>query len=125
MNRPAAATLVVAVAVGGCGSRDTPAAQLARGSDVYARQCRGCHDVPGAIGVTLTERVIGSFGTADRLLGYLRVAMPYDAPGSLSPEAYRDVVAYLASNRGTRMLPLIIDSAAAARVSLLEFQVVR
>lgn len=120
MTRRAAALLASAVVLGACGGTDTPAAQLARGADAYAAHCQSCHDVPGGIGVGLTDRVIGSYGTADRLLAYLRVAMPYGAPGSLDARTYRDLVAYLAAGRGTRDVPLIVDSASAARVTLQE-----
>jgi len=113
-----AAAALLAAALGACGRADTSEAQLARGAAVYAQHCRTCHDVAGAIGVGLTDAVIGSYGTADRLLVYLRVAMPYGAPGSLDARAYQDVVAYLASDRGRRAVPPIADSAAAARVPL-------
>jgi len=111
--------LASAVALTACAAPDTPEAQVARGAVVYAQHCQGCHDVTGAIGVALTGGVIGSYGTADRPWSYLRVAMPYGAPGSLDAQAYRDIVAYLASNRGSRAVPLIGDSATAAQVSLL------
>lgn len=110
--------LAGAAALCACGGADTPAAQLARGADAYAAHCRSCHEVAGGIGVALTDAVIASYGTADRLLVYLRVAMPYGAPGSLAAGTYRDIVAYLASARAGRAVPLITDSASAARVSL-------
>lgn len=118
MRRRAATLLAGAAVLCACGGTDTPAAQLVRGADAYAAHCRSCHDVAGGIGVALTDAVIDSYGTADRLLAYLRVAMPYGAPGSLAAGTYQDVVAYLASARGSRAVPLIADSASAARVSL-------
>jgi mono/diheme cytochrome c family protein len=118
VSRRAVSLLGWALTLAACGGGDTPDAQLARGAAVYAQSCGTCHDVSGGIGVALTTRVIGSYGTADRLLRYLRIAMPYGAPGSLDVRAYRDVVAYLASDRGRRAVPLIVDSAAAARVPL-------
>jgi hypothetical protein len=80
--------------------------------------CRDCHDVAGAIGVPLSDRVFASYGNAQRLFDYLRVAMPYGAPGSLDEEAYWDLVAFLASNRGARALPVVMDGTTAARVVL-------
>jgi mono/diheme cytochrome c family protein len=110
--------LAVAVAASACGAADTPERQLARGTERYAQECRSCHDVEGAIGVALSDRVIASYGNAQRLFDYLRVAMPYGAPGSLDEEAYWDLVAFLASNRGARALPAVVDGATAARVTL-------
>jgi hypothetical protein len=46
--------------------------------------------------------------------------MPYGAPGSLDPPAYWDLVAYLASGRGTRPLPVLLDATTAGAVRLSE-----
>jgi hypothetical protein len=70
--------------------------------------------------VALSDRVLGSYGDAQRLFNYLRVAMPYGAPGSLDEQAYWDLVAFLASSRGARALPVVIDGATASRVMLGE-----
>jgi mono/diheme cytochrome c family protein len=113
--------LALAAAALACAA-DTPERQSARGAALYDRECRHCHDADGGIGVALSDPVIGSYGTAQRLFTYLRVAMPHGAPGSLDARAYWDVVAYLASNRGARAVPLILDSATAAGVSLAERQ---
>jgi cytochrome c len=108
---------VLAAAAGlACGA-DSPERQHARGAALYERECRHCHDVERGIGVSLSDRVIGSYGTALRLYEYLRVAMPYGAPGSLDTRGYWDIVAYLASGRGIRAVPLL-DSATAAGVAL-------
>ena len=117
MRRLASALAAAATALA-CGAGDTPERQVARGAEWYTRECRACHDVEGAIGVALSDRVIGSYGNAQRLFDYLRVAMPYGAPGSLDAEAYWDLVAFLASNRGARALPVVIEGAIASRVTL-------
>jgi cytochrome c len=116
----AAPVLAAAVIVVACGAADTPQRQAARGAEVYARECRPCHDVAGAIGVALSTRVIASYEDARRLFDYLRVAMPYGAPGSLDEPAYWDLVAYLASGRGARTLSAVVDASTAARVILVE-----
>ena len=94
MNRrwPAAA---VALLMAACTSPDTPALQLERGAAVYRRECQYCHDVEGAIGVALSPRVLASYGTARRLFNYVQLAMPYQAPRTLSEQEYWDLVAYL------------------------------
>lgn len=113
-----APALAVAVAASACVAGDTPERQLARGTARYAQDCRSCHDIDGAIGVALSDRVIASYGNAQRLFDYLQVAMPYGAPGSLDEEAYWDLVAFLASNRGARALSTVVDGATAARMML-------
>jgi len=120
VSRRRAPALAAAVTALACGAADTPVLQIARGADVYARECRHCHDVAGGIGVVLSDRVIGAYETAQRLFAYLRVAMPYGAPGSLEERVYWDLVAYLASSGGARPLPVVIDSTTAARVLLTE-----
>ena len=94
MNRrwPAAA---VAFLVAACTSPDTPAQQLERGATVYRRECQFCHDVEGAIGVTMSSKVLASYGTAQRLFNYVQLAMPYQAPRTLPDQEYWDVVAFL------------------------------
>lgn len=116
--KPRLVPLLAAVAAVACGAADTPEAQAARGAEVYDRECRHCHDVEGAIGVALSGRVIASYGTAQRLFNYLRVAMPYGAPGSRAEGEYWDLVAFLASDRVGRAVPLLGDTVAAAGVEL-------
>lgn len=98
--KPRLVPLLATLAAVACGTADTPEAQVARGAELYARECRHCHDVKGAIGVALSERVIASYGTSQRLFNYLRVAMPYGAPGSLAEGEYWDLVAFLTRDRG-------------------------
>ncbi len=78
---------------------DTRRAQLARGEEVYRAQCYACHEVEGSIGVELSSRVLRYYERAGRLLSYMRLAMPYSAPGSLAEQEYLDVVAYLVDSR--------------------------
>ena len=70
-----------ALAVFSPGVDDASAAEV-----VYRARCAYCHDVAGAIGVRLDERVIRSYGSARRLFNYLRIAMPYDAPRTMADE---------------------------------------
>ena len=92
MNRRWPVAVLVTAA---CTSPDTPAQQLERGAAVYLRECQYCHDVEGAIGVTLSPKVLASYGTARRLFNYVQLAMPYQAPRTLPERDYWDVVAYL------------------------------
>jgi alcohol dehydrogenase (cytochrome c) len=77
------------------------AAQSERGSAVYKQSCGTCHgeNLAGDIGPTLTGPFwsIWEGRTAGDLLKTIRTTMPADAPESLKPQEYADVIAYLFS----------------------------
>jgi hypothetical protein len=62
-------------------------------------RCGYCHDVPNGIGAALTPRTLAAYGTLGALDGYLRVAMPHEAPGSLPTAEYDAILAYLIESR--------------------------
>jgi cytochrome c len=82
---------------------------VAQGEAVFAEKCAACHGEKGAGG--LADRLVGgqgSLGTAKPIktvgsywpyattaFDYIRRAMPYGAPQSLSPHEVYGVVAYL------------------------------
>jgi S-disulfanyl-L-cysteine oxidoreductase SoxD len=69
------------------------AAQAETGATVFVEVCQTCH-VPG------WERVVGFYGKwhgkpLAQLMTYVRREMPQTDPGSLTPEEYGQVTAYL------------------------------
>jgi S-disulfanyl-L-cysteine oxidoreductase SoxD len=84
------------------------------GKAVYGQNCAACHGAHGEGGIgdrlvggqgTLTSdhpvKTIGSYWPyATTLLDYVRRAMPYQAPGSLSIDDYYAVTAYLLDQNG-------------------------
>lgn len=74
---------------------DTAAAEI-----VYQARCAYCHDLDGTIGVKLDERVIRSYGSARRLFNYLRIAMPYDTPRTMTDSDIWLTTGYLLLSRG-------------------------
>jgi alcohol dehydrogenase (cytochrome c) len=94
------------------------AEQSERGVAVYKQSCGTCHgeNLAGDIGPTLTGPFwsIWEGRTAADLLKTIRTTMPADAPDSLKPQEYADLVAYLFSvNKfpaGEKELP--VDQAA-------------
>jgi S-disulfanyl-L-cysteine oxidoreductase SoxD len=94
------------------------AAQADRGADVYAGMCRSCHSAASHTGVTFAKWWKGR--TLADLFGYVSERMPKNDPGSLAPEQYADVVAYLL--RLNAMPPgraeLAPDSAALAAIRI-------
>jgi mono/diheme cytochrome c family protein len=75
---------------------------VARGQAVYSQSCQRCHgaDREGGQGPALGSSTLGQYRSADQLLAYVQGAMPYDSPGSLTEQQYRDVVAFLRQMAG-------------------------
>src|SRR5690348_11458345 len=69
------------------------AEQATRGSDLYAGRCKSCHAAASHTGVTF-ERLWSGHSLSD-LFGFISTQMPKNEPGSLAPEEYADVLAYL------------------------------
>ena len=100
------------------------AAQSQRGAAVYKQSCGTCHgeNLAGDIGPTLTGPFwsIWDGRTAADLLKTIRTTMPADAPESLKPQEYADLVAYLFSvNKfpaGEKELP--VDQAALETIKI-------
>ena len=75
--------------------------QAARGQMQYARVCAACHagDLRGSSTAPSLVEESFAFQWADTSLGELyeriRTLMPSDRPNSLSPQTYRDIVAFL------------------------------
>ena len=79
------------------------AAQADRGKAVYAMNCAGCHGDKaegGNAGPTLSGPDFTNGykdGNASALYSKISMDMPSSAPGSLNPDQYADVLAYLLS----------------------------
>jgi mono/diheme cytochrome c family protein len=69
------------------------AEQAARGEDVYAGMCKSCHTAASHTGVAFQKSWDGH--SLLDLFGYISTKMPKNEPGSLAPEEYADVLAYL------------------------------
>jgi mono/diheme cytochrome c family protein len=74
--------------------------QAVRGRRHYESTCSGCHgdDLAGGEGRALVGDQFWRSWGEDRLASlydFMRASMPYGAPGSLEPEAYLDLVAYI------------------------------
>lgn len=75
-------------------------AQMAEaGNTVFASRCARCHGdssqglrAPAVIGANAQ---LAKYNTAQGLLGFVSTAMPMNAPGSLSPLEYQQVLAFL------------------------------
>ena len=101
-------------------------AQAERGEAVYRQECEVCHlpDLrgqqmsPSLVGVGFSFRWRGQ--TLNELFSSLKSTMPQAAPGSLTPQAYVDVMAFLlqANDFPSGASELRADSAALGRIEI-------
>ena len=80
--------------------------QAARGERVYRTACEACHG-PTLEGSDMAPRLQGEIflrgwdgESLTELMRFLQETMPEDAPGALSEENYRDVLAFLLATNG-------------------------
>ena len=84
------------------------AAQATAGQTVYQTSCAGCHgaDLAGLNDAAQLagQMFIGSWGnrTASELVAFIQGAMPPGNAGSLSPQAYLNVAAFILQSNGAR-----------------------
>ncbi|MEO8450989.1 MAG: PQQ-binding-like beta-propeller repeat protein [Gemmatimonadota bacterium] len=95
--------------------------QANRGRTIYGTYCAGCHGtgLEGAVGPALAGPVFlrkwGAPGRdAQKLFHLIRATMPKPAVGSLSPEAYAQVFAYVLKRNGLPAGDDALDGSAAA-----------
>lgn len=105
---------------------------VAEGETIYLQHCLACHGpggrggvndaLAGGIGSLTTPRpqkTIGSYWPyATTLFDYVRRAMPYQAPGSLSASEIYAVSAYLLYENGLVPAGAVLDADSLARVRM-------
>ena len=94
------------------------AEQASRGRDMYAMQCQSCHTPAshtGAVFATWWDRK-----PLSDLYQFIVTRMPKNEPGSLQPDEYADVVAYLLklNDLPTGSDPLPADSVALKKIRI-------
>ena len=67
--------------------------QASRGRDMYAMQCKSCHTPASHTGVVFANS--WDRRSLSDLYSYIVTRMPKNEPGSLQPDEYADVLAYL------------------------------
>lgn len=105
------------------GARDTVAAvyteaQAARGKEVFTAVCSECHEVEDLTNADFHENWDGT--TLYELFDNIRRTMPDENPGTLTPQQYVDVTAYLLQLNKLPAGPVEFtgDSASASAVRL-------
>ena len=69
-------------------------AQATRGQRAAQQNCGSCHS-PGTEWASSIFMTSWSGRTIKDLHAHLRMTMPFDSPGRLSPQQYADIVAYM------------------------------
>lgn len=100
--------------------------QAIRGEAVYARSCSRCHgedlagwiETPPLAGSTFRRKWNGR--TLAELYGFVSVNMPRNRPGTLDPQTYIDVIAYVLQMSGYPVgrQELAADAAALAAIRI-------
>jgi cytochrome c len=104
----------------------------AKGEAVYLDNCLACHGEEGADGVN--DRLVGGLGTirserpvktvgsywpyATTLFDYVRRAMPFQTPGSLSADETYAVTAYVLYLNGIVEVDEVIDAESLPRIEM-------
>ena len=87
-------------------------------AEFYQMRCAACHELEGGIGSPLGARVLASYGTAQLLFNYVRLAMPYQAPRTLSNEEYWLTVGHLLRSRGLVGEDAVVNEETAEGITL-------
>ena len=74
--------------------------QVERGKNLFQMNCAKCHGQQGEGGeeaprLIASPHPIKGYRTAQALFDFVRTDMPFDAPGSLMPQVYWDILAYI------------------------------
>jgi len=133
-HAPDAATLRAADSAIGPRGAELPAGQgsVAEGKQHYAQQCAACHGASGregpdpvlvgGQGTLATQQpvlTIGSFWPyATTVFDYIRRAMPFNAPGSLSDQQVYALTAFLLAANGVVPQDTVLDKERLAAVRM-------
>lgn len=106
----------------------------AEGAEVYRDKCLSCHGEGGTGGEGLADPLVGGVGTlasdqpvktvgsywpyATTLFDYVRRAMPYDAPLSLTDDEVYAVSAYILADNGIIDANAVLDAETLPRVRM-------
>ncbi len=107
---------------------------VGQGAALYASTCAACHGERGEKPLDATMRLVGGAGTlatpkavqtvgsywpyATTLFDYIRRAMPFPAPRSLSPDQVYAVTAYVLRLNGVVPDGTVLDAASLPRVRM-------
>jgi alcohol dehydrogenase (cytochrome c) len=98
-SAPSATTAPSGTSPAAYGGSSTFGAAADASKTVYASRCAKCHG-PNGQGVTGPALAgsganLGKYNTAQGLLSFMSVSMPFDAPGSLARQDYLNILSWL------------------------------
>lgn len=105
---------------------------VGQGQKLYAERCASCHGKKGegspadrlvggqgSLNTDKPVRTVGSFWPyASTLFDYVRRAMPFDRPGSLTPDEIYAVSAYILHLNGLMPAEGVLDAASLPKVAM-------
>jgi len=133
LGKPLDLTLVTSITIWPDGKGlPVGSGNAALGESVYEQRCQACHGQAGVNGINgplvggqvgpadlPTTRTVGSYWPyATSLFDYVRRAMPYREPGSLSNDELYAVVAYLLFLNGVIEQGVVLDAATLSKITL-------
>ncbi|HGM5581745.1 TPA: c-type cytochrome [Pseudomonas putida] len=93
----------------------TPDEQLRHGEEIFSGVCAACHGANPARPMAFARQRMHTLG---ELYGFVSTRMPASAPGSLAPQDYADVLAYVLTRTGTPIDHPPLTAQAASRSTL-------
>jgi len=100
----------------------TAGSLAAEGKTIFAGRCASCHGAngEGRTGPALigSGAALGKYGDAKKLLDFISSAMPKANPGSLKPEEYQRLVAFLLVQDGIVQTDAALDLAKLNAITL-------
>jgi mono/diheme cytochrome c family protein len=114
------------------GGAPAGAGSVAQGAVLFAAQCVACHgaggnggpagQLTGGAGTLATAKPVLTIGSywphATTVYDYIHRAMPWDKPGSLTPNNVYALTAYLLNRNGIVAADTVLDAASLARVQM-------
>lgn len=104
------------------------AAQADTGKSLYMANCAQCHndDLKGNSGPALAGKDFDSYLhftkiSAAQILSFMQSQMPYQAPGSLKPQEYQAIFAYILQVNGYPAGNRELDSDSASCIAMLPY----
>ncbi|MFJ9993536.1 c-type cytochrome [Pseudomonas putida] len=91
--------------------------QLRHGGEIFSGICAACHGADPARPMAFARQRMQTLG---ELYGFVSTRMPASAPGSLAPQDYADVLAYVMTRTGTPFgtAPLTAETASRSPMPL-------
>jgi S-disulfanyl-L-cysteine oxidoreductase SoxD len=116
--------LLGAAVLTGAAARANDSEQIRLGAELYKEHCAKCHGENGKGGPGYPHPMWGEgaqirkFKTAQAMIEYNRLLMPFDNPGILTDEQILAVTAFVLANHGALGRSATLDAASAGKLAI-------